>query len=169
MSARSAGRMGNATGTDHAGGRGASKLTCWCARCRFSCIRCVPTLISLTGRLWRAVTTGAGGLMSSKAEAHHRVEALCRQALDRNDFACRSAGGRPLVGQYLRSVTERLNALLDRQRPPVAPNAVRQVLARIRSNIMNLIINSTGRKARRLSCCRTRLAPRAMWQPQMEA
>ncbi|HHR3263403.1 TPA: 3-carboxy-cis,cis-muconate cycloisomerase [Klebsiella aerogenes] len=64
-----------------------------------------------------------------KAEAHHRVEALCRQALDRNGLLVDLLAADPLVSQYLSR--ERLNALLD---PATATGSaerfVRQVLAR---------------------------------------
>ncbi|MDN7220643.1 3-carboxy-cis,cis-muconate cycloisomerase, partial [Klebsiella pneumoniae] len=64
-----------------------------------------------------------------KAEAHHHIEALCRQALDRHYPLVDLLAADPQVSQYLSR--ERLTTLLD---PATATGSaerfVRQVLAR---------------------------------------
>lgn len=64
-----------------------------------------------------------------KAEAHHHIEALCRQALDRHCPLVDLLAADPQVSQYLSR--ERLTTLLD---PATATGSaerfVRQVLAR---------------------------------------
>ncbi len=72
-----------------------------------------------------------------KAEAHHHIEALCRQALDRHCPLVDLLAADPQVSQYLSR--ERLTTLLD---PATATGSANALCARcwrvIRSNVMNL-------------------------------
>ncbi len=101
----------------------------WCATCRFSRRKCAPISISPTGLIMAEAVTLALAEFIGKAEAHHHIEALCRQALDRHYPLVDLLAADPQVSQYLSR--ERLTTLLD---PATATGSaerfVRQVLAR---------------------------------------
>ena len=81
------------------------------------------------GLIMAEAVTLALAAFIGKADAHHRIEALCRQALDRRCPLVDLLAADPQVSQYLSR--ERLTTLLD---PATATGSaerfVRQVLAR---------------------------------------